>query len=336
MAELAALAPTGGTAAWVSGTSTLHVFPTTVRGSGQFVGARLGAHPAAPAPQCSHRQLHVSLLPTPSTLQGDAATGERRLAEKAHLRAPYTALAWAPPKAGADAADGAPSTKLALGGATGVVTVWDVARGEVLARLGDAPSADGGSSLLAAAAAKTGGAKAGGKRPRADSAAAVDASPAASLRHTTPVSAVAWCPDGRRLFSASAESGVVLYWDSKKGAAIKALAGPKGRTGGFTSLAVSPDGRVLFAGGASDVAVIDVESGAVTALLAGGHSLPVTSIAMPAGDAVSGETRGCDERVEGAVRRGTQRRTPRARVPHEFVFARASASLSLPVCSRCW
>lgn len=162
-----------------------------------------------------------------------------------------------------------------------MVTVWDVARGEVVARLGDAPAADGGSSLLAAAAAKTG--KAGGKRPRADS--APDSS--STLRHTTPVSAVAWCPDGRRLFSASAESGSVLYWDSKKGAALKALAGPKGRAGGFTSLAVSPDGRVLFAGGASDVCVIDVESGSLTALLAGGHSLPVSAIAMPPGDAVS-------------------------------------------------
>lgn len=228
---------------------------------------------------CGTQAVHVTGASTVHVFADDAGSlSERRFTEKAHLLAPYTVAAWAPaprPKdaPAADAAPAAPCTRLALGAENGIVVVWDLARGEVAHRLG-AGGAD--SSMVATAVAKGGK---GHKRPRDEGAPASDA-----LRHSTPVRALAWSADGRRVYSAAADSGAVIAWDTKKGTGAKAFSSKA--AGGFSALAVSPDSNVLFAA-STDVTVVDVASGAPTAVLAGGHSVPIKAIAMPEGDAVS-------------------------------------------------
>ncbi len=63
--------------------------------------------------------------------------------------------------------------------------------------------------------------------------------------HTGFVLGVAYCPDGKRLASASAD-GTVRVWDAATGQESLAL---KGHTGAVLSVAYSPDGQRLASAG---------------------------------------------------------------------------------------
>lgn len=231
---------------------------------------------------CGTQAVHVTGSSTLHVFADAAGSlNERRFSEKAHLLAPYTSLAWAPYQRAKDGESSssssslAPCTRLAVGSETGIVAVWDVARGEVVHRLGSNAS---DSSMVASAIAK--GAK-GNKRPREEDASSAAANTA---RHSTPVRALAWSADGRKVFSSAADSSTIIAWDAKKGSVSKTYGGKAAAT--YSALAVSPDAKIIFAA-STDVTVIDAASGTNTAVLAGGHSVPIKSIAMPEGDAVS-------------------------------------------------
>lgn len=91
--------------------------------------------------------------------------------------------------------------------------------------------------------------------------------------HPFPVEAVAFSPDGLQLVSSS--MGAIKFWDLASGRELPSLSG-----GGFSngySLAISPDGRTLAAGGLTGFGVYDLKTGEMRE---GGNS-NVGGIAFP-------------------------------------------------------
>lgn len=205
----------------------------------------------------------VTPASTPFLLQLETAYAGVRLSEKAHLAVGYTVAAWAP-EAVDESSPGTlvPPSLLAVGSRSGTITLWDTARGEVIARLGgDAPAAP-----LAAAS--------GSKRPRPEQA-------AGTARHVTAISALVWSPDGTRLFAGAESSGTVISWDVAARRPAQTFAVDRR---GCSALALSRDGATLFAA-YTDILVIDAASGRSLKRLAG-HALPVTALAVAAEDDV--------------------------------------------------
>lgn len=66
--------------------------------------------------------------------------------------------------------------------------------------------------------------------------------------HTAAVRALVGSPDGRTLFSGSADH-TIRVWDVQQGAALRVL---EGHTQSVSALAISPDGARLFSGGEDD------------------------------------------------------------------------------------
>ena len=169
----------------------------------------------------------------------------RRFTEQAALISSYTVAAWAP------AHGDAPPNQLALGRADGIIVVWDVERGEIIARLG-APAEP--NALL-------------GKRRRA-----VDV----SLSHgSSAVSGIAWSSDGTRLISVCTIAPDVRVWDV--GCSALVATHVAGKSGGCSAVCMSPDGATLFVGHGADVIVLDTATGARLHRLAG-HSLPIKAL----------------------------------------------------------
>lgn len=221
---------------------------------------------------------------TASSAPALAASAEsaRTFRQAAHLSSGVCVAAYAPAgvaRGGARSQEAAAlyagsayadASLLATGSASGAIVIWDTATGEVVRRLGD--DALQVNVVAAATAAVTAGRKRTHKE--ADAAAAATA-PASGPRHTTPVRALAWASDGSRLYSAAADSSVIIVWDVSTGAPLRTYHGDKR---GVSALAVSADDATLFAA-LSDIHVIDLASGRKVRRLAG-HSLPVTALAL--------------------------------------------------------
>jgi WD40 repeat protein len=95
-------------------------------------------------------------------------------------------------------------------------------------------------------------------------------------RHTDPVTALAFSPDGRWLASGSSD-GTVRLWDPVTGAADRTLTGPPE---GVATVAFSADGRILAsAGHGPTVWLWDATTGAPLGLLAG-HTDHVRAVAF--------------------------------------------------------
>jgi WD40 repeat protein/serine/threonine protein kinase/tetratricopeptide (TPR) repeat protein len=83
-------------------------------------------------------------------------------------------------------------------------------------------------------------------------------------RHTAPVPAVSWSPDGRRLASAGGD-GMIKIWDTTTGRELATL---RGHRGSLSLLAWSPDGRRLASSGEPGTILLwDPDTGQVTARL---------------------------------------------------------------------
>jgi pentatricopeptide repeat protein len=83
-------------------------------------------------------------------------------------------------------------------------------------------------------------------------------------RHTRPVTALSWSPDGRRLASASVD-GPIKIWDPTTGRELATL---RGQGGYWTRVAWSPDGRRLASSGDSGtIQLWDPDTGQGTARL---------------------------------------------------------------------
>jgi WD40 repeat protein len=77
--------------------------------------------------------------------------------------------------------------------------------------------------------------------------------------HTAWINAVALSPDGKLAASSSAKEKSVRLWDTEKGKLIKTLT----KEDAVNSLAFSPDGRVLAAGGYNHLRFFDIQTGEV-------------------------------------------------------------------------
>jgi WD40 repeat protein len=102
--------------------------------------------------------------------------------------------------------------------------------------------------------------------------------PRLALAHDSPVYDAAFLPDGKAVVTADG-GGAVTAWDAATG---KKRRGFAGFTGAAYSVAVSPDGRLVAAGGGEDdptVRVWDAATGKVRAAFAG-HTKPVYGVAF--------------------------------------------------------
>jgi WD40 repeat protein len=90
------------------------------------------------------------------------------------------------------------------------------------------------------------------------------------------LSAVAFDPSGGVL-AASSAGGEIRFWDARTGRPLRAIE----QSGGLSSLAFSPDGKRVLAGGDEDAAgrIHDAETGALLRRLEG-HASSVTSVAF--------------------------------------------------------
>jgi U3 small nucleolar RNA-associated protein 5 len=131
-------------------------------------------------------------------------------------------------------------TVLALGSQRGVIVVFDVARGAVMARLG-------------------GGEGAGGE--------------AAAQGHTQAVTSVAFSADGATIFSAGSDRRL-LVWDLRE---ARLRAELRGGRNAHSCVAAAGDGRVLAA--ATGIVLWDVAAGAPAAHYAG-HGAPVSALSV--------------------------------------------------------
>lgn len=80
------------------------------------------------------------------------------------------------------------------------------------------------------------------------------------LRHSGPVTCIAWAPDGKRLIS-GAHDGTVAVWDSATGRQVMQLVHGDKSFEFVTCLAVSADGKLLASGGSTSVVLWDLDSG---------------------------------------------------------------------------
>jgi WD40 repeat protein len=204
-----------------------------------------------------------------TVLLWDAAAGQERATLKGHPAA-VTCLAFSP--------DG----RLLASGAKGlvghdVVILWDAGDGHELARLpvpADVSfvgfSADG-RTLASATRGEVRLWDVPGRRPH----------PGRKPYATSPVTAAALSPDGKRL---AVNSGLALkVWDAEAG---KDLATLPAHPRGVTALAFSPDGRTLASGSGDGVIRLwDVTTGEQRGSLAG-HAEEVAALAFAAGGKV--------------------------------------------------
>jgi len=94
--------------------------------------------------------------------------------------------------------------------------------------------------------------------------------------HISPVTSVAFSPDGKTIASGS-EDNTIILWDAATGEVRRQL---KGHTNMVTSVAFSPDGKTIASGSYDDTIILwDAATGEMKRQLKG-HSSGVTSIAF--------------------------------------------------------
>ena len=210
----------------------------------------------------------------------DAERSPQTFSERAHLSCAYTsAPSWSP-------AEGSGSL-VALGTAKGSVVVWDVARGEVVARLG------GPEAAAAPSPAPEGGSGSKGKRRPREGGAGFSA----------PVRGLWWkagggedAGAGQQLLACAEGSGWVHGWElgadgraagaeASKGAGLPpATAWRTGEKSGVTRVAAvaAEEGALVLAAAAGTIAALSSTDGKRSSALAAlaGHALPVTALAV--------------------------------------------------------
>ena len=129
-------------------------------------------------------------------------------------------------------------TKLASGSADETVTLWEVSTGENINTLGGTGSTSVAAQMLHIFAGRA----------------------SKSMGHRSPVTSVAFSPDGTKLASGELR-GMVKLWDVSSGENINTFHGPGGLS---TSVAFSPDGRKLassISGGDGTVEIREAATG---------------------------------------------------------------------------
>jgi hypothetical protein len=232
----------------------------------------------------------------------DAERRTQTFFERQHLSCAYTsAPSWAPAGAGAGGAaaaaggGGGGSSLVALGTAAGSVVVWDVARGEVKARLGG-PEAAGAPPAASPAAAEGGASGGKGKRRQREGCAGFAA----------PVRGLWWRQGGSaggQVLACAEGSGWVQGWELGADGRAAAAAAAGGSSVGVPATAAwrtgEKSGVTRVAGvaaaaedGASEGLVLAAATGTIAALAGAdgkraaalsalaGHALPVTALAV--------------------------------------------------------
>ena len=145
-------------------------------------------------------------------------------------------------------------TKLASGSADRTVKLWEVATGENINTLGGTDSPSAAEQMLHMFARRT----------------------SKSAQHRSPVTSVAFSPDGTKLASGDMD-GMVKVWDVSTGRNIRIVRGPGGL---YKSVAFSPDGTKLassISGGDGTVEIREAATGKNINTIAG-HLAGVQSI----------------------------------------------------------